>query len=188
MNANYRAVDHLHIGFMGLNNRVHETILDPCCSPSVAAIVNRGRRAIALGEIRPGSSRAQHPEAPVDHPPIIEARLAARLVGKKRQDQAPLEITQFITSHVKTLFGALKHDQPIWSPLDAFNSLRPKTAKLHRKQPDYLYLARSASTISQIISSSVMLGVQHNCSRALDASPSSISTSAGLYSDGSMTT
>jgi len=104
VNANDGAVDHLDIGFMGLNNRVHEAIPDPCLSPSVEAIVDRGRRTVALGEIRPGDSRAQHPEDAVEHTPIIDARLAARLVGKKRKDHTPFEIAQFVTSHLKTPF------------------------------------------------------------------------------------
>ena len=89
---------------MGLNNRVHEAIPDHCLSPSVEAIVDRGRRAVALGDIRSGNSCAQHPEDAVEHTPIIDSRLAARLVGKKRHDHVPLEIAQFVTSHVKTPF------------------------------------------------------------------------------------
>mgnify|MGYP006273407529 CR=1 FL=1 len=104
MNANDRAVDHLDIAFIGLNNRIHEAIPDPCLSPSVEPVVDRGRRAVSLGEIRPGNSRAQHPEDAIEHTPIIDARLAARLVGKKRKDHIPFEIAQFITSHLKTPF------------------------------------------------------------------------------------
>ena len=104
MNANDGAVGHLDIAFMGLNNRVHEAIPDPCLSPSVEAIVGRGRQAVAPGEIRPGNSRAQHPEDAVEHTPIIDARPAARLIEKKQKDHTPFEIAQFVTSHLKTPF------------------------------------------------------------------------------------
>ena len=44
----------------------------------------------------------------VEHTPIIDARLAARLVGKKRKDHILFEIAQFITSHLKTPFWAFE--------------------------------------------------------------------------------
>ena len=74
MNANDGAVDHLDIAFMGLNNRVHEAIPDPCLSPSVEAIVDRGQWALSLGEIRLGNARAQPPEDADEHTQIIDAR------------------------------------------------------------------------------------------------------------------
>ena len=76
----------------------------PCLSLSCEVIVDRCRRAIALGEIRPGNARTQHPEDDVKRTPIIDARIAARLVGKKRKDHLPFEIALLITSHLKTPF------------------------------------------------------------------------------------
>ena len=57
---------------MGLNNCVHEAIPDTGLPPSVKAIVDRGRRPVALRKIRPRNSRAQHPEDAVEHTPIID--------------------------------------------------------------------------------------------------------------------
>ena len=104
VNANDRAVDYLYIAFRGLNNSLHEANPAPCLSPSVEAIVDRGQWAVSLGEIRLGNARAQHPEDADEHTQIIDARLAARLVGTKRQDHIPFEIAQFLKSHVKTRF------------------------------------------------------------------------------------
>ena len=104
VNVNDRAVDHLDIALMGLINRVHPAIPDHYLSPSGVAVIDRCRRTVELGEIRLGNTSAQPPEDAVEHKPIIDARLAARLVGKKRKDHTPFEIAQFVTSHLKTPF------------------------------------------------------------------------------------
>ena len=101
VNANDEAVDHLDIALMGLINRVHPAFPDHYLSPSGVAVVDRCRRTGELGEIRLGDTSAQPPEDAVEHKPIIDARLAARLVGKKRKDHIPIENAQFITSHLK---------------------------------------------------------------------------------------
>ena len=127
MNAKDRTVHHLYIAFMGMNNRAHEGIPDHSLSQSIEAIVDRGRRAIARGEIRPRSARAQHPEDAVEHTPVVDARLAARLVGKKRKDHIPFEIAQFVTSNLKTLFWEFEsRPANFGNSLDAFMSLRSK--------------------------------------------------------------
>jgi hypothetical protein len=54
--------------------------------------------AIALGQVAPRRTRAQHPEDAIQHPSVIDTRHASRLIGQKWLDHAPLEVRQVISA------------------------------------------------------------------------------------------
>lgn len=93
------AVDHLDVGIRRVGNGVHHPIPDPNLTPSHEAIVAGGARTIAFRQVAPWRAGSQHPEDPVQHTAIINARYATRLVGQERLDHAPLEVGQVISAH-----------------------------------------------------------------------------------------
>ena len=94
-------VDHLHVAVMRCGDRIHQAIPDASFAPAVEAVVNGGARAIALRQVPPERTRAQHPEDAVENPPVVDPRHAARLVREVRLDRLPLEIRQLIAGHCK---------------------------------------------------------------------------------------
>jgi hypothetical protein len=94
-----RRVDHLDIAVIGFGNSRQKAIPHPRPSPSVEA-VHAGRvRTVAIGNVRPGRSRPQPPEDPVQNPTVVDARHPTRLVGQQRRNHRPFEIRQIETSH-----------------------------------------------------------------------------------------
>ena len=53
MDANDRAIDHLHVAIVGLGDRIHQPIPHPGFAPTVEAIVGGGVRAIAARQVPP---------------------------------------------------------------------------------------------------------------------------------------
>jgi hypothetical protein len=129
MHANDGGVDHLHVAFVARDNGVHQAIPDAGFSPSVEAIIDRRRRAVALRQVGPGRTRPQNIENAVQHTTVINALDAARLVGKMRLNRVPLKVSQIIaaSAHRKTPVWELE-SQPsrFENPRYAFMSLRPK--------------------------------------------------------------
>jgi hypothetical protein len=68
-------------------------------APPVEAIYAGGIGTISSRDIRPGRPRSQSPEDTIQHPPIINPRLAAHLRWKKRFNHRPFEIRQIKASH-----------------------------------------------------------------------------------------
>lgn len=58
-----------------------------------------GAWALALRQVAPWRSRPEHPEGPVQHALVIDARYASWLVGQERLDHAPLEVGQIASAH-----------------------------------------------------------------------------------------
>ena len=78
---------------------IHHPIPDTCFSPSHEAIVAGGAGAVAFGKVTPRSTRAQHPEDAIQHPPVIDARHTTGFVRQQRFDHAPLEVGKIISAH-----------------------------------------------------------------------------------------
>lgn len=80
--ANGGAVDHLDVAVVRGGDGVHQPIPHARLSPSREAVVARGARAVALGQVAPRRPRPQYPEDSVQHAPVVNARHAPRLVGQ----------------------------------------------------------------------------------------------------------
>jgi hypothetical protein len=81
MNPDRRRVDHLDVAVVSLGNRVQKPVPNARLAPAVEA-VHAGRvRAVAGGDVSPGRARAQPPEDPVQHAPVIDARNPRGLFG-----------------------------------------------------------------------------------------------------------
>ena len=96
MNAHDRAVDHLHLAVVRLDNAIHQAIPDTCLAPTVEAIVSARVRPVPLRQIAPGSARAQHPENAVENPAVVARLAASTVLGQKRLDDTPLEVGQVV--------------------------------------------------------------------------------------------
>src|SRR5262245_2767587 len=100
MDANAGAVDHLQVAIISLCDGLENPIPDTNLAPAPETIAAGRWRAIALGDVTPGRSRAQTPIDAVQHLAIIRPRHAAWLVRQKRFDDRPLQISQFVTACV----------------------------------------------------------------------------------------
>jgi len=107
--ANGGAVDHLNVAVMGGRDGVHQPVPYVCLSPPHEAVIAGGAWTIALGQVAPWCTGPEHPEDAVQHPPVINPRNAARLVGQQRLDHAPLEVGQVISAHAtaESEFGTI---------------------------------------------------------------------------------
>src|SRR5579872_6135895 len=99
MHAHRGAVDHLHVAVVSGCDGSQNAVPDPSSSPPHKAVVAGGRGAELLRQRPPRRARPQDPEYPVQNPPVVYPRHAARLVRKQRRDHTPLEIAQFVTPH-----------------------------------------------------------------------------------------
>jgi hypothetical protein len=93
------AVDHLDVAIVRGADGVHQPVPYARLSPSVEAVVAGGARAIALRQVTPRCTRAQHPEDAVQRAPVIDPRYASRFVGQQWLDHAPLEVGQIVSAH-----------------------------------------------------------------------------------------
>lgn len=96
---NGSAVDHLDFAVVRGADSIHQVVPHARRPPSSEAVVAGRARAIALGQVAPRSTGAEHPEDAVQHTAIIDARDAPRFVGQERFDHAPLEVGQIISAH-----------------------------------------------------------------------------------------
>ena len=71
MDAHDRAVDHLHLAVVRLDDGIHQAIPDACLAPAVEAIVGGRVRPVSLRQIAPGRASAKHPEDAVENTPIV---------------------------------------------------------------------------------------------------------------------
>ena len=126
MNAHARAVDHLHLAVVRLDNSVHQAIPDACLAPPVEAIVDRRVGPVALGQIAPRRARAQDEEHAVDDLPVVLGLRPAAIHGQQRLDDAPLEVGQVVAhdpssdvSQLESLFAVLRYKKlgtrPSWT-------------------------------------------------------------------------
>ena len=126
MNAHRCTVDHTHIiAFFGISicNSIHNIIPNARLRPAPKAVVASGMGAISLWKIGPGCARAQHPEYPVQYPPIINPWNTSALMRQDRLDHRPLKFTHLISRHSNLLSKRLNH---IWLQIGIpFMSLRP---------------------------------------------------------------
>jgi len=98
--ANGGAVDHLDGAVVSGGDGIHQPTPYARLPPSHEAVVAGGARAVALGQVTPRRTGAQHPEDAVQHAAIIDARHASGLVGQQRLDHTPLEVGQVVSAHV----------------------------------------------------------------------------------------
>ena len=103
----------------GLEHLQPDTLL----GPPVVAIVDRRVGAVALRKVAPGGTGAQNIENAADHPAIVDAGNAPRLVRKQRPDNPPLQVSQIVTT--------LHHQAPaVW---------KLESQSAHRENPLYGY-------------------------------------------------
>lgn len=91
-----RAVDHLHVAVVRLDDGIHQAIPDACLAPAVEAIVGGRVGAISLGHVAPRRTGAQHPEDAVENAPILLRLDAAPFRRQQRLDNAPLEVREIV--------------------------------------------------------------------------------------------
>ena len=104
MHAHERAVDHLDLAVVRLDDGVHQAIPDARLAPAIEAVVGRRVRPVTLGQIAPRRARAQHPEDAVENTPVV-LRFGASPVGRQeRLDSAPLEVGE-IVAHDPSSYG-----------------------------------------------------------------------------------
>lgn len=101
MGANGGTVDHLDLAVVRCADGVHQPIPHAHLPPSIEAVVAGGARAVALRQVAPGRTGAQHPENAVQRAAVIDARHASRSVRQERLDHAPLEVGQVISAHAR---------------------------------------------------------------------------------------
>src|SRR5437879_8321464 len=100
MDPHRAAVDHLHIAIVGLADGGHHAIPNPGFAPADKAVVAGGiGTEFLLRQSPPWCARPQHPENPVQHPPVVHPRHPPRLVRQQRRDDTPFEIRQLISLH-----------------------------------------------------------------------------------------
>jgi len=92
MDAHDRAVDHLHLAVVRLDDRIHHAIPDACLAPAVEAIVGARVWPVSLRQIAPRRSRAQHPEDTVENTSIVLRFGATSVHRQQRLDDDPFEI------------------------------------------------------------------------------------------------
>ena len=96
MHAHDRAVDHLHLALVRLDDGVHQTVPDAGFAPPVETIVDRRVGSVPLGQIAPRRARAQHVEHAIDDPRIVLGLHATPLLRQQRLDDAPLEVCEIV--------------------------------------------------------------------------------------------
>ena len=113
MNAHDRAVDHLHLAIVGLDDRVHHPVPDARFAPAVEAVVDGSVRTVALRQVAPGAARAQDVEHAVENLPVVLGLRPAAVHGKQRLDNAPLGIREIVAhdpssdvSQLESLFAS----------------------------------------------------------------------------------
>lgn len=96
MNAHNRAVDHLHVAIVRLDDRVHQSVPDARFAPAIEAVVRARVRPIALGQIAPRGARPQHPKDAVENTPIVSRFGTSAVHRQNRFDNAPLEVGEVV--------------------------------------------------------------------------------------------
>src|SRR5437879_11834851 len=82
MDPHRAAVDHLHIAIVGLADGGHHAIPNPGFAPADKAVVAGGiGTEFLLRQSPPWCARPQHPENPVQHPPVVHPRHPRGLFG-----------------------------------------------------------------------------------------------------------
>ena len=84
---------------------------NPCLGPPVEPVVDRGVRAVALGKIASGRSRAQDVENAVQNTPVIHTRHPSGLVRQERLYDPPLCVAQIKPRHDPSLFLRIESQQ-----------------------------------------------------------------------------
>jgi hypothetical protein len=115
MDAHNRAVDHLHLAVVRLDDGIHQAIPDAYFAPAVEAIVGSRVRPVSLRQIAPRRARPQHPEDAVENPPIVLRLAASTALGQERHDDTPLQIRQVVAhdpssdaSQLESLFAPIR--------------------------------------------------------------------------------
>jgi hypothetical protein len=96
MHAHDRAVDHLHLPVVGLDDSVHQAVPDARFSPPIEAVVRRGVGPVSFGKIAPRCAGAQYPEDAVENNSIVLGLHAALILRQQRLDDAPLEVCEIV--------------------------------------------------------------------------------------------
>src|SRR5262245_30310218 len=96
MHAHDRAVDHLHLAVVSLDDSVHQAIPDAGLAPPIEAVVGRGIGPVSFGKIAPRCACAQNPENAVENTPIVLELHAAPVLRQQRLDDAPLEVCKIV--------------------------------------------------------------------------------------------
>ena len=96
MHAHDRAVDHLHLAVVGLDDGVHQTVPDAGLAPPIEAVVGGRVRAISFGQIPPRRTGTQNPEDTVENTPIVLWLHTAPVLRQQRLDDAPLEVCEIV--------------------------------------------------------------------------------------------
>jgi len=103
MDAHRGAVKHLHFAVVGLADRGHDAVPNPGFAPPHKAVVAGCRRAVFLGQRPPRRACSQDPKNPIQNPPVIHPRNAARLIRQQRRNYTLFKIRQLIPLHDQTL-------------------------------------------------------------------------------------
>jgi hypothetical protein len=118
MDAHDRAVDHLHLAVVRLDDGIHQAILNTCLAPAVEAMVGARVGPISRRQIAPRRARAQHPEDTVENAAVVARLAVATVLGQKRFDNAPLEIGQAVAhdpssdvSQLESLFAPIRSEK-----------------------------------------------------------------------------
>lgn len=112
MHAHDGRIDHLHLAVMSGDDGVHQPIPNTGLSPTIEAVVDRGRRAIALRHICPRRAGPENPENAVENTPVIDPRHPAWLVRQQRLDRSPLKLSQIVARHRQGSFRNLESFSP----------------------------------------------------------------------------
>ena len=115
MDPHDRAVDHLHLAVVRLDNGIHQAIPDAGLAPPVEPIVGGRVRAVPLRQVAPGSAGAQHPKDAIEDATVLPRFAAPTVLGKKRLDDIPFEICQVVAhdpspdvSQLESLFAPIR--------------------------------------------------------------------------------
>ena len=116
VNADTGRVDHDDIAIESLGSLARNMVPDARFVPPNDPVVAGCMRAISVGNVCPGRACPESPQDAVDHPPVVNAGHAARLIRQQGLNNSPLEIGEIkpATGHEKPPnqgFSESKSDQ-----------------------------------------------------------------------------
>jgi len=92
MNTDTGAVNDDDIAIKSLGNLAQSMIPDIRLAPSHEPVVASGISAISIRNVLPGRACPEPPQDAVDHPPVVNAGHAARLIRQQGSNKNPFDV------------------------------------------------------------------------------------------------
>lgn len=116
MHAHDRAVDHLHLAVVRLDDGLHQAVPDAGLAPAIEAVVGRGVGPVSTRQVAPRRAGTQHPEDAIEHASVVLRLGPSPVHRQKRLDDTPLEVCEIVAhdpssdvSKLESLFADLRY-------------------------------------------------------------------------------